>query len=174
MLWGQFVCVFQGPVWVYPYPYPYLYIVCICEIAYRNSFFVLSGTDESQSMIQTTDGKWGKQEEKVETESQSNAINVITIETSLDERVGYWTQPNNNNMFVNWHALEFINNSHSDSSAVRSFGNYTHELVLDSDSFESFFFEDPIQCPTNVFISLPNFPLSGRISSNCPQFWHLQ
>lgn len=30
-------------------------------------------------------GKWGKQQEKVVAKSQSNAINVITIETSLDE-----------------------------------------------------------------------------------------
>lgn len=149
----------------YSHPHPYAYLrdcllkLIFCALRPRRKSVNDTNNRRANGEMGKTTGKSRSQKPK-----QCNKRNYNWNVPGWELVKG----PNNNNMFVNWHTLEFINNSHTDGSVVLSFGNYTHELVLDSCScsFESFFFpEQPIQCSVHVFISIPNI-------SNCRAVFH--
>lgn len=143
--------------------------VCVSARLPTETYFLCSSSQTKVSQwYKQQKGEWGNGETTGKSRSQKPKQ---CNKRNYNWNVPGWELvkgPNNNNMFVNWHTLEFINNSHTDGSVVLSFGNYTHELVLDSCSCssESFFFpEQPIQCSVHVFISIPNI-------SNCRAVFH--
>lgn len=68
----------------YSHPHPYAYLRdCLLKLIFCSLRPRRKSVNDTNN--RRANGEMGKQQEKVVAKSQSNAINVITIETSLDE-----------------------------------------------------------------------------------------